>query len=73
MAELEALCMKCRHQKGEEHQMQKMTSLRVEKNEKGRYSARGQCGLCDANMFKFLSEGQAMKLKDEGVEYKEAA
>ena len=71
MAELTALCMKCR-QKGADHQMQNMTNLRVEKNEKGRYSARGECGVCGTKMFKFLGEEAAMGLKDEGVPYSEA-
>ena len=61
MAELKALCMKCR-QKGPEFQMQTMKNPVVSKNEKGRYSAKGACATCGGNMFKFLStaDGEAM-------------
>ncbi len=58
MADLKALCMKCR-QKGPDHQMQSMTNVKIEKNAKGRYSAKGQCGTCGGNMFKFMSEADA--------------
>jgi hypothetical protein len=58
MAELKALCMKCR-QKGPENQMQVMVDPVVSKNEKGRYSAKGKCTTCGGNMFKFLGEADA--------------
>ena len=58
MAELKALCMKCR-QKGPEHQMQTMMNPVVTKNDKGRYSAKGTCAVCGGNMFKFMSEADA--------------
>ncbi|MEI7709568.1 MAG: DUF5679 domain-containing protein [bacterium] len=58
MAELKALCMKCR-QKGPEQQMQVMTNVKVEQNAKGRWSAKGQCATCGGNMFKFMSEADA--------------
>lgn len=42
--------------------MQTMKDPVVTKNEKGRYSAKGQCSQCGGNMFKFLSavDGEAM-------------
>ncbi|MCR4274847.1 MAG: hypothetical protein NUW02_02240 [Candidatus Campbellbacteria bacterium] len=66
MAELKALCMKCR-QKGKEHQMQVMTDINVlEKEGKGgakKYSAKGKCAVCGTGMFKFLSKEDAAALK----------
>jgi len=64
---LKALCMKCR-QKGKEHQMQYMKEgFEVQEKEgKGgskRYSAKGNCEVCDTGMFKFLSKEDAQKLK----------
>lgn len=61
MAELKALCMKCR-QKGKDHQMQVMTDVRVEEKN-GRYSAKGVCSVCGTGMFKFLSKDAAMEVK----------
>jgi hypothetical protein len=62
MADLKALCMKCR-QKGPESQMQTMTNVKVEQNAKGRFSAKGQCSVCGGNMFKFLSKADAEAMK----------
>jgi len=57
MAELKALCMSCRENK--KPTMQTMMSPVVTKNDKGRYSAKGKCGKCGGNMFKFMSEADA--------------
>lgn len=61
MAELKALCMKCRDD-NRKPTMQTMVDPKVTKNEKGRYSAKGACGQCGGNMFKFMSaaDGEAM-------------
>jgi hypothetical protein len=68
MAELKALCMKCR-QKGKEHQMQVMKDLKVQEKEgKGgniKYSAKGVCSVCGTGMFKFLSKDDAEAIKKE--------
>lgn len=73
MAELKALCMKCKNKEGVD-QMQEMTEVTIQ--EKGnRYSARGVCGNCGTGMFKFLSKDDAEKLADEGgytIEHVEA-
>ena len=61
MAELKALCMKCR-QKGKEHQMQVMENIQVNEK-KNRYSAKGTCKTCGTNMFKFLSKDDAKKFQ----------
>ncbi|OHB05525.1 MAG: hypothetical protein A3A26_03550 [Candidatus Zambryskibacteria bacterium RIFCSPLOWO2_01_FULL_47_14] len=58
MAELKALCMKCRDA-NKKPTMQMMTNPVATKNEKGRYSAKGTCANCGGNMFKFLSEADA--------------
>ncbi|MEI8175037.1 MAG: DUF5679 domain-containing protein [bacterium] len=58
MAELKALCMKCRDT-NKKPTMQAMANPKVSKNEKGRYSAKGQCGVCGGNQFKFMSEADA--------------
>ena len=60
MAELRALCMKCRVDN--KPQMREMKEPRVEEKN-GRYSAKGQCLTCGGNMFKFLSKDDADKLK----------
>lgn len=73
MAQLQALCMKCRNDENAE-QMQDMEDISIEENDNGRFSARGTCGRCGGNMFKFLSKEDAEKLKSEGAgEYKKAA
>jgi RNA:NAD 2'-phosphotransferase (TPT1/KptA family) len=61
MADLKALCMKCRENK--KPTMQTMTNPVVTKNEKGRYSAKGICAKCGGNMFKFMSQADAEALK----------
>lgn len=58
MAELKALCMKCRGDNNKPT-MQVMNNPVVTKNEKGRYSARGTCSACGGNVFKFMSEADA--------------
>lgn len=61
MADLKALCMKCRENK--KPTMQTMTNPVVTKNEKGRYSAKGICAKCGGNMFKFMSQVDAEAIK----------
>ena len=60
MAELQALCMKCRT--NNKPTMRPMANPVVTKNDKGRYSAKGTCTVCGGNMFKFMCEadGKAM-------------
>jgi len=58
MAELKALCMKCRDA-NRKPTMQTMVNPVVAKNDKGRYSAKGTCSVCRGNMFKFMSETDA--------------
>lgn len=61
MADLKALCMKCRENK--KPTMQTMTNPVVTKNDKGRYSAKGNCAKCGGNMFKFMSQADAEAMK----------
>jgi len=61
MLGLKALCMKCRDANNKPT-MRDMTNIKVEEKN-GRYSAKGQCGTCGGNQFKFLSKDDAMKLK----------
>ncbi len=61
MAELKALCMKCRDANNKPT-MQVMTNVKVEEKN-GRYSAKGQCSKCGGNQFKFLSKADAEALK----------
>lgn len=61
MAELKALCMKCRDGNNKPT-MQVMTEVKVEEKN-NRYSAKGKCAQCGGNMFKFLSKDDAEKLK----------
>ncbi len=56
MADLKGLCMSCRENK--KPTMQLMTEV-VVTEKKGRYSAKGQCGKCGGNMFKFMSKVDA--------------
>jgi hypothetical protein len=58
MADLKALCMKCRDANNKPT-MQVMNNPVVTKNDKGRYSAKGTCSNCGGNMFKFMSEADA--------------
>ncbi|MEA1929791.1 MAG: hypothetical protein U9M92_02865 [Patescibacteria group bacterium] len=61
MATLKGLCMRCRDSKNKPT-MQEMTGVKVsEKN--NRFSAKGTCGKCSGNMFKFLSKDDAKKFK----------
>ena len=60
MADLKALCMKCRT--NNKPTMRDMVNPKVTKNEKGRYSAKGQCSVCGGNTFAFLSEEKAKAL-----------
>lgn len=66
MAELKALCMKCRDG-NKKPTMQTMKNPQVEsKPGKGgsmRYSAKGKCSNCGGNQFKFLSKEDADALK----------
>ena len=60
MAELKALCMKCRT--NNKPTMQTMKDPVVsEKN--NRYSAKGKCSVCGGNMFKFMSKADADAMK----------
>ena len=61
MAELKALCMKCRDANNKPT-MQVMTNVKIEEKN-GRYSAKGQCGKCGSNMFKFMSKADAEAVK----------
>ena len=59
MAELKALCMRCRDD-NKKPTMQVMENIKVsEKN--NRYSAKGTCQKCKGNMFKFMSKDDATK------------
>jgi hypothetical protein len=66
MAELKALCMKCRNDQNKPT-MQNMKDPQVEEREgKGgsiRYSAKGKCDNCGGNVFKFLSKDDAEAIK----------
>jgi hypothetical protein len=61
MAELKALCMKCRGDNNKPT-MQIMNDPVVTKNEKNRYSAKGKCAVCTGNMFKFMSKEDGEKM-----------
>jgi hypothetical protein len=61
MAELMALCMKDRV--NNKPTMQVMVNPVVTKNDKGRWSAKGTCQKCGGNMFKFMSEADALALQ----------
>jgi hypothetical protein len=69
MAELKALCMKCRDSNNKPT-MQTMNDPDViEQEGKGgsmRYSAKGKCAQCGGNMFKFLSKETAEEMKSGG-------
>ena len=62
MKELKALCMRDRDE-NKKPTMQTMVNPVVTKNEKGRYSAKGTCAKCGGNMFKFMSEADALAMK----------
>lgn len=57
MAELKALCMKCRNDENKPT-MQTMKDPQIEEKN-NRYSARGICANCGGNVFKFLSKADA--------------
>lgn len=59
--EIKALCMKCRDAKNKPT-MQVMNDIKIEEKN-NRFSAKGKCGKCGGNMFKFMSKDDAMKLK----------
>ena len=61
MADLKALCMKCRDANNKPT-MQTMTNAKVEEKN-GRFSAKGQCGACGGNQFKFMSKADAEAIK----------
>lgn len=63
MAQVEALCMTCKHDDDAEGK-QMMTNISIEEKG-GRYSARGECPNCGGNMFKFLSKDDAEQIADE--------
>ena len=42
--------------------MRDMVDPVVTKNDKGRYSAKGKCSVCGGNMFKFMSEADALPM-----------
>lgn len=61
MADLKALCMKCRDANNKPT-MQPMTDIKIEEKN-NRFSAKGKCGTCGGNMFKFLSKADADAMK----------
>ncbi len=61
MADLKALCMKCRDANNKPT-MQTMTNIKIEEKN-GRYSAKGQCAICGGNQFKFMSKADAEAMK----------
>ena len=55
--QVEALCMKCRDENSKPtKQMMTVTELNEKNN---RYSAKGTCGQCSGNMFKFMNKETA--------------
>ena len=63
MAEIQALCMKCKHDEDQEGK-KNMTNITIEEKD-GRYSAKGDCPDCGGGMFKFLSEDDAKQMDIE--------
>jgi len=57
--ELKGLCMRCRDDNSKPT-MQTMTEVKVEEKN-NRFSAKGICGNCGGNMFKFMSKDDAAK------------
>ena len=57
MADLKALCMKCRDANNKPTMQMMKDPVVSEKN--NRFSAKGQCAVCGGNMFKFLSKADA--------------
>ena len=61
MADLKALCMKCRDA-NKKPTIQTMKDVKIEEKN-NRFSAKGQCSTCGGNMFKFLSKADAEAMK----------
>lgn len=74
MAELQALCMKCRNEE-KKPTMQTMDPKSIEVFEKkNRYSAKGTCSSCGGNMFKFMNQETAeATVVDTGKEIQHVA
>lgn len=67
MAEIEALCMTCKHD-DDAVGKKNMTNVSIEEKG-GRFSARGECPDCGSNMFKFMSEDDAKEFADnQGID-----
>ena len=65
MAELQALCMRCRNDENKPT-MQVMNDDTIQVTEKkNRYSAKGKCTKCEGNMFKFMNKETAESLGKE--------
>ncbi|MEX0934890.1 MAG: DUF5679 domain-containing protein [Candidatus Paceibacterota bacterium] len=60
MAELKALCMKCKNNTDKDNQ-QVMNDVSVEKQKNGAYAARGVCASCGTKMFKFMKKEDAQE------------
>lgn len=60
--EIKALCMKCRDANNKPT-MQVMNDIKIEEKN-NRFSAKGKCGSCGGNMFKFMSKDDAEKVKN---------
>ena len=60
MADLKGLCMACRVDKKPTMQIMKDAKVSEKNN---RFSAKGKCGKCGGNMFKFLSKEDAQAIK----------
>ena len=59
MAEVQALCMRCRNDE-KKPTMQTMDPNSIEVIEKkNRYSAKGTCSSCGGNMFRFMNQETA--------------
>ena len=69
MAELKALCMKCRDEKNkptmQDMNMEDGFEVQEKETKSGgkRYSAKGKCMTCGGNIFKFLSKDDAAELR----------
>ena len=74
MADLQALCMKCRNDE-KKPTMQTMNPDSIEVSEKkNRYSAKGTCSTCSGNMFKFMNKETAeATVADTGKEIQHVA
>lgn len=65
MAELKALCMRCRENKKPTMQTMKDIEIVERKRKDGgiAYSAKGKCSKCGGNQYKFLSKETADELR----------